>query len=94
MKMDFYRCDGRLKYAEFLPYDVKYPVILPRNNSVTTLIVKHYHDKGKHVTGTNHTLSMISARFWTISAREEIRKWERMCSAMNVVGTRLNLPNR
>ncbi|XP_062566817.1 uncharacterized protein LOC134229115 [Saccostrea cucullata] len=70
------RCDGRLKYAEFLPYDVRYPIILPRNNYVTTLIIKYYHEKGNHVTGTNHTLSMISSRFWIISAREEIRKWE------------------
>uniref|UniRef100_A0A8W8P1X9 CCHC-type domain-containing protein n=1 Tax=Magallana gigas TaxID=29159 RepID=A0A8W8P1X9_MAGGI len=73
------RCDGRLKYAEYLPYDVRYPVILPRNNRVTTLI-KYHHEKGKHVTGTNHTLSMISSRFWIISAREEIRKWERQCN--------------
>ncbi|XP_065941558.1 uncharacterized protein [Magallana gigas] len=74
------RCDGRLKYAEYLPYDVRYPVILPRNNRVTTLIIKYHHEKGKHVTGTNHTLSMISSRFWIISAREEIRKWERQCN--------------
>jgi len=26
------RSDGRLTYAEFLPYDVRYPVILPRKN--------------------------------------------------------------
>lgn len=32
------------------------------------------------MTGTNHTLSVISSRFWIISAREEIRKWERQCN--------------
>lgn len=36
--------------------DVRYPVILPRNNS-TTFIVKHYHDKGKFITGSNRTQS-------------------------------------
>ena len=30
------RSDGRLTYAEFLPYDVWYPIILPRKNWVTT----------------------------------------------------------
>ena len=30
------RSDGCLKYAEFLPYDVRYPIILPRNNHFTT----------------------------------------------------------
>ena len=32
------RSYGRLKYAEFLPYDVRYPIILPRKNWVTKLI--------------------------------------------------------
>ena len=46
------RSDGRLKFAEFLPYDVRYPIILPRKNWVTKLIVKHHHEKGFHVSGT------------------------------------------
>ncbi|XP_044182031.1 uncharacterized protein LOC122962848 [Acropora millepora] len=29
------RCDGRLKYAEFLPQDARFPIILPRKNCVT-----------------------------------------------------------
>ncbi|MEW8544200.1 MAG: hypothetical protein AB2693_11760, partial [Candidatus Thiodiazotropha sp.] len=51
------RSDGRLKYAEFLSFDVRFPIILPRKSSVTKLIVKEYHEKGKHVSGTNHTLA-------------------------------------
>ena len=38
------RCDSWLQYAEFLPYDVRYPIILPRRNYTTKLIVKHYHE--------------------------------------------------
>ena len=51
------RADGRLQYAKNLPYDVLFPVILPRGNWVTKLIVKHYHETGHHITGTNHTLT-------------------------------------
>ena len=29
------RCDGRIQYVEFLPYDVRYPVILPRGSWIT-----------------------------------------------------------
>ena len=36
------RSDGRLKFAEQLPYEVRHPVILPRGHWVTKLIVKHY----------------------------------------------------
>ena len=32
------RSDSRLQYAEFLPNDVRFPIILPRKNRVTKLI--------------------------------------------------------
>jgi len=66
------RSDGRLTYAEFLPYDVRYPIILPRKHWVTKLIVKHHHELGNHNAGTNQTLCSLSARFWIIAAREAI----------------------
>lgn len=73
------RSDGRLKYAEFLPVDVRFPIILPRKNWTTQLIVKHYHEIGHHNNGTNQTLTELSSRYWIISAREEIRDWESKC---------------
>ena len=74
------RSDGRLKYAEFLPYDVQYPIILPCRIWVTKLIVKHYHELGNHNAGTNQTLSLLSSKYWIIAAREEIIEWEKQCS--------------
>ena len=70
------RCDGRLGYAEFLPIDVRFPIILPRRYWVTKLIVKHYHEIGRHITGTNHTLGNLSTKYWIVAAREEIRGWQ------------------
>lgn len=75
------RSDSRLQYAEFLPYDVRYPIILPRKNWITTLIVKHYHEMGNHNAGTNQTLSALSTKYWIIAAREEIVEWEKKCAA-------------
>ena len=43
------RCDGRLRFAEFLPYDTRFPIILPRGSWTTKLIVKHFHEAGHHV---------------------------------------------
>lgn len=74
------RSDGRLQYAEFLPFDVRFPIILPRKQWITKLLVKYYHEQGNHNSGTNHTLASISARFWIISGREEIRDWEGECA--------------
>ena len=62
------RCDSRLQYAEFLPYDVRYPTILPRRNYITKLIVKHYHEVGNHAAGTNQILAALSKRFWIVAA--------------------------
>ena len=74
------RCDERLQYAKNLPYDLRFPIILPRGNWVTKLIVKHYHEAGHHVTGTNHTLAIFSSKYWIVAAREEIRDWETSCN--------------
>ena len=46
------RCDGRLKYAEFLSLDARFPIILPRKHHVTKLIVKQYHEEGNHARGS------------------------------------------
>ena len=73
-------CDGRLRYAECLPYDTRLPIILPRGHWLTTLVVKHYHEKGYHASGTNETLTDLSSRFWIIAARKEIRAWEKNCT--------------
>ncbi|XP_071118413.1 uncharacterized protein [Haliotis cracherodii] len=74
------RSDGRLAYAEHLSPESRFPIILPRRNWITRLIVKSYHEEGQHVTGTNQTLAALSAKFWILSGREEIREWERVCS--------------
>ena len=74
------RSDGRLKNAKFLSYDVRYPVILPRKSWITKLIVKDFHEKGNHASGTNQTLAALSARYWVISGREVIRECEKECA--------------
>ena len=73
------RSDGRLCYADYLPFDARFPIILPRRSLVTRLIVKSYHETSNHSAGTNHTLSLLSCRFWVMQAREEIREIGREC---------------
>jgi len=65
----FIRYDGRLEYAEFLPFSVRFLIILPFKNWITKLIQKRYHENVKHVSDTNQTLS-------SLSGREEIREYE------------------
>ena len=76
--MGLIRCNGRLQYAEYLPFDVRFPIILPKNSDVTNLIVKHFHELYDH-RGTNFILTKLSTKYWIISAREIIRKCEQIC---------------
>ncbi|XP_071963874.1 uncharacterized protein [Antedon mediterranea] len=73
------KANGRLSLNEAISYDVRYPIILPRKHHVTKLIVKMYHELGNHVIGTNHTLSLLSEKYWVQAAREEIRECEKNC---------------
>ena len=64
--------------AELLPVETRYPVILLRTSRVTKLIIKQYHEDSHHSTGRKHTL--LSAKYWTTSAREVIREVEKDCT--------------
>ncbi|XP_071095649.1 uncharacterized protein [Haliotis cracherodii] len=77
------RLSGRLGDAECLPLGARFPIILPRRSWVTKLIIKQYHEDGKHVLGTNQTLAAVSSKYWIISAREAIREWEKECARCN-----------
>ena len=50
------RCDGRLRFAEFLPYDMRFPIILPRGSWTTKLIVS---DRGTNFIGADRELRKL-----------------------------------
>ena len=53
------RSNTRLRHADDLPYDVKCPIILPKRNHVTGLIVKYYHELEVHQMGLNYTINHV-----------------------------------
>ena len=63
-----------------MAYDVRHPIILPLKGWVTKLIVKDFHEHGKHAAGTNRTLAALSAQYWIIAGREVIRELEKKCA--------------
>ena len=72
------RSHSRLEFAEQLPYDARFPIILPRGNWITRLIVKDYHEQANHAGGVNFIFSQLSQRYWISAGREEIREWEKL----------------
>ena len=73
------RCNDRLKYAEFLPYDARFLLILPRDSPVTRMIVRSYHEENNLSSGANHLLSMLSRRSWVVAGREVIKECTNHC---------------
>ena len=66
------RVGGRLSRAA-MPEESKFPVILPRHAHVSTLILRHTHNKTGHG-GRNHILSELRKKYWIIKANSAARK--------------------
>ena len=73
-----YRVSGRLENAP-LPFTAKYPVLLPRRNYFTELVVRKYHQAGKH-NGTNETLNQIRMEYWICKGRQTVKTLLSKCS--------------
>ncbi|KAK3726853.1 hypothetical protein QZH41_001598 [Actinostola sp. cb2023] len=65
------RVGGRLSRANLPPHSV-HPIILPRENHVTALIINEAHKTLGH-TGRGHVLSRLRERYWIISANAAVR---------------------
>ena len=73
------RSGGRLKNADYLSSNAKYPIILPRGKWITELIVNYYHEK-RSSRGKIQTLAKISHRIWILRGRVvEVRECENNC---------------
>ena len=76
-KSGLFRCKGRLGNST-LPFDAKFPILLPRNNHVTKLIVLNCHHNVFH-DRTNGTLAEVRSRFWIIKGRQYVKSIIRPC---------------
>ncbi|XP_015123257.1 uncharacterized protein LOC107045476 [Diachasma alloeum] len=66
------RVGGRLSKSE-LPYEQKYPILLPKNHHITEMIVRHAHQEHAHA-AVSATLYALRRRFWSMGGRNYIRQ--------------------
>jgi hypothetical protein len=67
------RSRGRLDKCVSLSYDVKNPILLPRDSFLTLLIVRDFHERIKHL-GVSSTLNAIrNAGFWIPKGRATVK---------------------
>lgn len=71
------RVGGRLKNAS-LKYHTRHPILLPKKHHVVNLIIDYYHKFHLHA-GPQQLQSLLSQRFWILSARDVIRSRIHRC---------------
>ena len=70
------RVGGRLGKST-LSNQVKHPIILPKNNHFTKLIISHYHE---HHQGTTHTLNSIRSHgYWIVLGSKAVERFLKDC---------------
>lgn len=73
-----WRCGGRLQNAD-MPYQSKYPILLPRNHPFTTLVVQDAHLRVCH-NGVKETLTEVRSRYWIVKGRSLTRAIVHKCT--------------
>ena len=73
------RIDGRLRFADELPYSTRCPILLPKDHHLTRLIVLHAHRTLGHGSGTEHTLTQLRTKFWIIQGGRVVRNIVEAC---------------
>ena len=81
-----------MENADYLSFDVKYPIILPRGNWIAKLTVNYYDEKHHHLAGQNQTLPKISQRLWILRGGEEVKEWENNCCSCKRRKTKIMAP--
>ena len=71
------RVGGRISKSA-MPMDLKNPIILPKDSTISKLILGHIHQQIGH-SGRSHMLSRLNQRFWLPRANSAARKIIKAC---------------
>ena len=74
------RCQGRLGNSD-LDFEARTPIILPKQHTLTELIIVHCHDKVLH-SGVRATLAELRAKYWVPKGRQVVLKAVSNCVKM------------
>ncbi|KAL0177460.1 hypothetical protein M9458_026354, partial [Cirrhinus mrigala] len=71
LKDGLIRVGGRLSRAA-MSETMKYPIILPKQSHISSLLLRHIHEKYGHC-GRNYILSQLRKKYWIISGNSAAR---------------------
>lgn len=67
------RVGGRLGNAPNLSYDKKHPIIIPKSNQITSMLIEKEHLRLLHA-GAKLLLSFLSQKYWIVNGIREVKK--------------------
>ena len=72
------RCKGRLGNAD-IPFNTRFPVLLPRQHHLTSLIIRQCHKKVMH-NGQKETFVEVRSKSWIVKGRKAVRRELHKCT--------------
>ena len=71
-----------LALSEAIDYDIRFPILLPRDDYVTKLLIRHYHVTESH-SGIQQTLSSLRLKFWIPKLGKLVPQIVKSCETCN-----------
>ncbi|XP_055603751.1 uncharacterized protein LOC129751982 [Uranotaenia lowii] len=72
------RMGGRLACAEHLPFDKRFPIILPKKHAVTILLIRNYHERYGHA-NREAVFNELRQKFYIPGLRTAIQQMMKTC---------------
>ena len=72
------RYQGRIPSAD-LPYETRFPALLPRDHYISTLLVRQAHER-VHPSKLAASLAQLRMRFWIVRERQLVKKITSRCT--------------
>ena len=86
------RLKTRLEQSDSVPFDTKFPMLLPRDHHLTKLIVLDIHDNIHHAYGNSYVLSVLREKYWVPKGLQVVKKIRRSCVHCQRVHGRPQIP--
>ena len=78
------RAGGRLSHATNIAYDLKYPKILPKDDTNVVALIREEHQNQGHA-GPNQVFSSLSRRYWILHGRELVKRIIHRCATCQIL---------
>lgn len=70
--------DGRIAEGLSLPFEMRFPIILPKRHPITTKVLEHYHRKAGHVNAET-AVNEVRQRFRIPNLRAALKAVAKVC---------------